>query len=89
MAKEEAKNSVSAATVPPHWKASELSKEQYEKINRDISRKLYEIGADRSLTDERNRCALEKIATEKVATTWTTAIIGKSVKAIVLEAHPL
>jgi hypothetical protein len=61
-------NKIVKSALAPHWKASELSKEQYEKINRDISRKLYEIGADRSLTDERNRCALEKIATEKVAT---------------------
>ena len=61
-------NKIVKSALAPHWKSSELSKEQYEKINRDISRKLYEIGADHSLTDEKNRCALEKIATEKVAT---------------------
>jgi hypothetical protein len=60
-------NKIVKSALAPHWKASEISKEQYEKINRDISRKLYEIVADRSLMDEKNKCALEKIATEKVA----------------------
>lgn len=60
-------NKIVKSALAPHWKAAEISKEQYEKINRDISRNLYEIVADRSFTDEKNKCRLEKIATEKVA----------------------
>ena len=60
-------NKIVKSALAPHWKGAEISKDQYEKINRDISRKLYEAVADRSLTDEQTKCALEKIATEKVA----------------------
>ena len=60
-------NKIVKSALAPHWKAAEISKEQYEKINRDISRKLYEIVADRNIMDEKNKCTLEKIATEKVA----------------------
>jgi len=60
-------NKIVKSALAPHWKAAEISKEQYADINRDISRKLYEIVADRSIEDEKNRCALEKIATAEVA----------------------
>ena len=59
-------NKIVKSALAPHWKGAEISKDQYEMINRDISRKLYEVVADRTLTDEKTRCALEKIATEKV-----------------------
>jgi hypothetical protein len=60
-------NKIVKSALAPHWKAAEISKEQYADINRDISRKLYEIVADRNITDEKNRCTLEKIATAEVA----------------------
>ena len=60
-------NKIVKSALAPHWKAAEISKEQYADINRDISRKLYEIVADRSIADEKNRCTLEKIATAEVA----------------------
>ena len=60
-------NKIVKLALAPHWKSQEISKDQYENINRDVSRKLYEVVADSSLMDENAKCALEKIATEKVA----------------------
>ncbi len=54
--------------LAPHWKAAEITKEQYADINRDVSRKLYEIVAERSNNNEREKSAWEKIATAEVAT---------------------
>ncbi len=59
-------NKIVKSALAPHWKSSKISKEQYEKINRDISRKLYDIAADWNVSDEKDKWALEKIATEKV-----------------------
>jgi hypothetical protein len=60
-------NKIVKSALAPHWKAAEITKEQYADINRDISRKLYEIVADRNITDEKSRCTLEKMATAEVA----------------------
>jgi len=53
--------------LAPHWKGGEITKEHYADINRDVSRKLYEIVADRSASDERQKIAWEKFATAEVA----------------------
>jgi argininosuccinate lyase len=59
-------NQIVKHALAPHWKAAELTKEQYANINRDISRKLYEIAAEQSVHDEsRNR--LGRIAKREVA----------------------
>lgn len=42
----EAKEGISKivkTALAPHWKAAEITKEQYADINRDVSRKLYDI----------------------------------------------
>lgn len=53
--------------LAPHWKGGEITKEHYADINRDVSRKLYEIIADRTGSDERQKMAWEKFATAEVA----------------------
>jgi hypothetical protein len=60
-------NKIVKYALQPHWKAAEITKEQYADINREISRKLYEIVADRNIADENNKCTLEKMATTEVA----------------------
>ncbi|RFU23965.1 hypothetical protein B7463_g12371, partial [Scytalidium lignicola] len=47
------------------WKSAEITKEQYACINRDVSRKLYEMAA--AGDNEADRGAWEKIATQEVA----------------------
>lgn len=67
----EAKEGISKivkTALAPHWKSCEITKEQYEIINRDVSRKLYEI-ADPKSTD---KSVWEKIA----ATEVTKAVEG-------------
>lgn len=59
-------NKIVKHALAPHWKAAELTKEQYAAINRDISRKLYEIAAEQKLHDESGN-ELGKIATTEVA----------------------
>lgn len=54
------------AALAPHWKSAEITKEQYGCINRDVSRKLYEILADNDL-NEKERCRCKKIAITEVA----------------------
>ncbi len=61
-------NKIVKSALAPHWKSAEITKEQYADINRDISRKLYEIAADRNLNDETERRTVGKIATAEVAT---------------------
>jgi hypothetical protein len=65
----EAKEGISKivkSALAPHWKSAEITKEQYADINRDVSRKLYDIVADRSRPNEQEKW--EKIATYEVAT---------------------
>ncbi|EKD18353.1 uncharacterized protein L3040_006772 [Drepanopeziza brunnea f. sp. 'multigermtubi'] len=59
-------NKIVKHALAPHWKAAELSKEQYANINRNISRKLYEIAAEQSVHDE-SRNKLGRIAKREVA----------------------
>lgn len=61
-------NKIVKTALAPHWKGAEITKEQYAEINRDVSRKLYEIVADRNLSDEREKSTWEKIASSEVAT---------------------
>jgi hypothetical protein len=64
----EAKDSINRIVkyaLAPHWKSAEITKKQYEEINRDVSRKLYEIVADKDVSAERERW--EKVATNEVA----------------------
>jgi hypothetical protein len=67
----EAKESISKIVknaLGPYWKASKITKEQYTVINRDVSRKLYEVVELRDLSDEKQKSAWEKIAVKDVAT---------------------
>lgn len=69
----EAKEGISKivkSALAPHWKSCEITKEQYADINREVSRKLYEI-ADPTLSD---KSVWEKIATAEV----TKAVEGLS-----------
>ncbi|KAK2626001.1 hypothetical protein QTJ16_004263 [Diplocarpon rosae] len=59
-------NRIVKTALAPHWKAAELTKEQYADINRDISRKLYEIAAEQRVHDESGN-ELGKIASTEVA----------------------
>lgn len=59
-------NKLVKAALAPHWKSAELTKEQYADINRDVSRKLYDVVASRS--SEQEKSTWEKIATAEVAT---------------------
>lgn len=64
----EAKEGISKivkSALAPHWKSAEITKEQYADINRDVSRKLYDIVADCSRPNEQEKW--EKIATHEVA----------------------
>jgi hypothetical protein len=64
----EAKDSINRIVkyaLAPHWKSAEITKEQYADINRDVSRKLYEIVADQDISAERERW--EKMAMNEVA----------------------
>lgn len=59
-------NRIVKSVLAPHWKSQRITKEQYADINREVSRKLYEIVADRDVLEEKDRW--EKIATSEVAT---------------------
>jgi CRISPR/Cas system CSM-associated protein Csm2 small subunit len=59
-------NKIVKSVLAPHWKSQRITKEQYADINREVSRKLYEIVADRDVSEEKDRW--EKIATSEVAT---------------------
>lgn len=58
-------NKIVKGALAPHWKASMLTKEQYADINRDISRKLYDIVAEQRMDEAGNE--LGKIAITEVA----------------------
>jgi hypothetical protein len=65
----EAKEGISKivkTALAPHWKSAEITKEQYADINRDVSRKLYDIVSECNKQDEQDKW--EKIATHEVAT---------------------
>lgn len=60
-------NQVVRAALRPHWKSSQLSRDQYEAINRSVSHKLYEEVTDPSTVNEEARGHWEKTATTEVA----------------------
>jgi len=67
----EAKEGISKivkSALAPHWKTAEITKEQYADINRDVSRKLYDIVAIREHPNEKDKRVWEKIAETEVAT---------------------
>ncbi|KAK0369377.1 PHD-finger domain-containing protein [Colletotrichum limetticola] len=55
------------AALKPHWRAKELTTDQYANINRDVSRKLYEGLRDPQTLDDDAKKTCEKIATKEVA----------------------
>jgi hypothetical protein len=60
-------NKIVKSALGPHWRSAQLSKDQYSDINRDVSRKMYEIVADEYANIERDRSAWETIAAREVA----------------------
>lgn len=60
-------NQVVRAALRPHWKSSQLSREQYEAINRSVSHKLYEEVTDPLTVNEEAKRHWEKTATTEVA----------------------
>ncbi|KAH6664888.1 hypothetical protein B0J14DRAFT_493051 [Halenospora varia] len=59
-------NMIVKSALAPHYKAAEVNKDQYATINRDVSRKLYEMVADRDVSEDKEKW--ERIATTEVAT---------------------
>jgi hypothetical protein len=55
------------SALTPHWRSSQLTAEQYEAINRDISRKLYEEVKDPTTVNEDTKQGWERIASQEVA----------------------
>ena len=67
----EAKESISKivkSALAPHWKSAEITKEQYADINRDVSRKLYDVVAEKYSNQEADGRAWQKMAEHEVAT---------------------
>lgn len=54
------------AALGPHWKSQKLTKEQYASINQTVSRRLYELVADKEGMFNREKSSWEKIATTEV-----------------------
>ncbi|KAK6602408.1 hypothetical protein ACHAQE_005589 [Botrytis cinerea] len=65
-------NKIVKTALGPHWKSQKISEEQYADINRNVSRKLYELIADKNHTDG------DKSSWEKIATTE----VGKAVQSL-------
>lgn len=66
-AKEGVQKMVSSA-LKPHWHRSEISKNQFTEINRNVSRMLYEkVGGEQNLKDDDAKETWEKLASEEVA----------------------
>ena len=66
-AKEGVQKMVSSA-LKPHWHRSEISKDQFTDINRNVSRMLYEkVGGEGNLKDHDARDTWERLASEEVA----------------------
>ncbi|ESZ90196.1 hypothetical protein SBOR_9420 [Sclerotinia borealis F-4128] len=61
-------NKMVKTALGPHWKSQKISmsNEQYAHINRNVSRKLYELIADKKLPDG-DKSLWEKIATSEVS----------------------
>lgn len=66
----EVKQEISQAVrtaLKPHWRSNELTREQYEAINRNISHKIYEEVTDPSAVDDSTKRHWEKVAVAEVA----------------------
>lgn len=55
------------SALRPHWRSSQLTAEQYETINRNVSHRLYQEVKDPALVPENARENWEKLATKEVA----------------------
>lgn len=66
IAEKESINKMVKKALGPHWKSQKMSTEQYSDINRDVSRKLYELVADKNISDG-DRSSWERIATSEVS----------------------
>lgn len=65
-AKEEIQRMVKAA-LKPHYRRKSISKDEYTDINRDVSRKLYDMVGDASaLSDQRERERFQEAADDEV-----------------------
>lgn len=67
----EAKESISKivkGTLGPHWRSGQLTNDQYMEINRNVSRKMYEVVGDEYANIDRDRSAWERIAAYEVST---------------------
>lgn len=61
-------NNVVRSALKPHWASSKLTADQYETINRDVSRKLYdEVTDPASVVDAEVRQMWQHKATQEVA----------------------
>lgn len=66
-------NGMVRTALKPHWRANELTTEQYSTINRDVSRKLYEeIKNPAALNDDALK-TWEKVASKEVARAVSSA----------------
>lgn len=55
------------AALKPHYRRKSISKDEYTDINRDVSRKLYDMVGDASaLSDQRERERFQDAADEEV-----------------------
>ncbi|KAK3302371.1 uncharacterized protein B0T15DRAFT_303181 [Chaetomium strumarium] len=66
----EVKESISRivrSALKPHWRSSKLTAEQYESINREISRKIYEEVEDPGAVNEELKQGWERRVTQEVA----------------------
>lgn len=61
-------NKIVKSALSPHWQAAKITKEQYSEINREVSRKLYDLIPEPSLSDEEEKHTWQKVATAEVAT---------------------
>ena len=60
-------NDIVKVALRPHWRSQKLTTEQYETINRAVSRKLYDEVKDAAELDDESRRVWEKRATQEVA----------------------
>lgn len=55
------------AALKPHYRLKSISKDEYTDINRDVSRKLYDmVGNASALSDQKERERFQEVADEEV-----------------------
>ncbi|KAI9641511.1 hypothetical protein NHQ30_010320 [Ciborinia camelliae] len=59
-------NKMVKTALGPHWKSQKISSTQYADINRNVSRKLYELIADKKISDQ-DQSSWENVATSEVS----------------------